>query len=195
MKCKKIYLVFVVLTLLLVLPHAINAQDGAGEGSFSREAVIASGDNFRIRESVLANAAVVVSDDNYRIVGTVGQALAGISSGFWIQARELAIIEQQLLNIPKEFGLEQNYPNPFNPTTTIQFSVPNRSSVTLKIFDILGREVATLVDDEREPGEYKVQFDASAFASGVYFYRIHARAADGEGGETFVRTKKLMLLK
>ncbi|MFQ5752250.1 MAG: T9SS type A sorting domain-containing protein [bacterium] len=89
--------------------------------------------------------------------------------------------------IPKEFRLEQNYPNPFNPTTTIQFALPKPCKVTLKLYDILGRDVATLVDEEFEPGEYKVVFDAQGLASGVYFYRIQA------GG--FIKTKKLLLLK
>lgn len=89
--------------------------------------------------------------------------------------------------IPTEFALAQNYPNPFNPSTTIQFALPVRSEVSLKLFDLLGREVATLVNGELETGVHKVVFDAKDLASGVYFYRIEA---DG-----FVRAKKLMLFK
>ncbi|RMF60607.1 MAG: DUF4185 domain-containing protein [Calditrichaeota bacterium] len=88
---------------------------------------------------------------------------------------------------PEHFMLWQNYPNPFNPTTTIKFALPRRSAVTLKVFDALGREVATLVDKVMEPGTHEVVFDVKALSSGVYFYRIQA--------EGFVATKKLMLLK
>jgi len=89
--------------------------------------------------------------------------------------------------IPKSFVLNQNYPNPFNPSTTISFSVPQGSKVSLKIYNILGQEVANLVDDYRQAGNYSVQFNASKLASGVYFYRLQAN--------DFAQTKKLLLLK
>lgn len=88
---------------------------------------------------------------------------------------------------PKNFALLQNYPNPFNPTTTIEFSIPKSSIVNLKIFDLLGREVAVLVNEQKPPGTYTVQFDGSRLASGVYFYRLQA--------ENFVQTKKFVLLR
>jgi hypothetical protein len=86
-----------------------------------------------------------------------------------------------------EFGLAQNYPNPFNPSTTISFTIPLRSRVTLKIFDVIGREVATLVSDELTAGNYQRQWNASGFPSGVYFYRLQAG--------TYTDTKRLILLK
>ncbi len=85
------------------------------------------------------------------------------------------------------FTLNQNYPNPFNPTTTISYQLPVNSKVVLKIYDLLGREVATLVNGDQISGSHQVQFDGSKFASGVYFYRIEAGS--------FVQTKKLILLK
>ncbi len=89
---------------------------------------------------------------------------------------------------PKQFSLAQNYPNPFNPTTTIEFTLAENSNVTLKIFDILGREVTTLVDGGRKVGvSYKENFDASKLASGLYFYRLQT--------EKNSLVKKLMLLK
>jgi len=85
------------------------------------------------------------------------------------------------------YELSQNYPNPFNPTTTIEYKIPESGLVTIKVYDILGREVQTLVDQQLPAGFYETQFDGSNLASGIYFYRIKAGK--------FVQTKKLMLLK
>ncbi|MEP0862573.1 MAG: T9SS type A sorting domain-containing protein, partial [Ignavibacterium sp.] len=89
--------------------------------------------------------------------------------------------------IPKEFALSQNYPNPFNPTTVISWQSPVASHQTLKVYDILGNEVVTLVDEHREAGRYKVEFDASSLASGVYIYKLTAGS--------FVSSKKMMVVK
>lgn len=75
-------------------------------------------------------------------------------------------------DIPASFSLAQNFPNPFNPSTVIQFSVPHQADVILKVYDVIGREVATLVDERKSAGTYSVRFDASRFASGVYFCRL-----------------------
>jgi len=93
--------------------------------------------------------------------------------------------------IPTNFVLGQNYPNPFNPTTVINYSIPKRSFVTLKIYDILGREVLTLVNEEKPAGNYKVTFNGVNLPSGVYFYRLSATGK----ANNFVETKKLVLLK
>lgn len=77
--------------------------------------------------------------------------------------------------VPTAFALEQNYPNPFNPATTIEYAVGERGPVTLEVFDVLGRKVATLVNEVKEPGRYRAVFDARAVASGTYFYRLTAR--------------------
>ena len=94
--------------------------------------------------------------------------------------------------IPTRFALQQNYPNPFNPETTIEFAVPERTHVTLRVFDITGRTVATLVDEPLAPSRYRVVFEAGELPSGVYFYRLEARGGSGPG---FVETRKLTLLK
>ncbi len=89
---------------------------------------------------------------------------------------------------PTGYGLSQNYPNPFNPTTAISYELSANSFVTLKVYDVLGREVATLVNDEAQPsGTYEVRFDGSRLASGVYFYTLKAG--------TFSATKKLVVVK
>ena len=89
--------------------------------------------------------------------------------------------------IPSEFSLEQNYPNPFNPATTIKFSIPATGFVMLKVFDVTGREVASLVNDELKAGNYKADFNASQLGSGVYFYKLIANG--------FIDTKKMILIK
>jgi photosystem II stability/assembly factor-like uncharacterized protein len=89
--------------------------------------------------------------------------------------------------LPTRFALEQNYPNPFNPSTTIRYGLPQRSQVTLAVFNMLGQLVTSLVSGEVEAGNHEVQFDASGLASGVYFYRIQAG--------TFTHTKKLCVIK
>jgi hypothetical protein len=90
-------------------------------------------------------------------------------------------------NLPNEFALSQNYPNPFNPATTFSFDVPKAAHVTLAVYNVLGQEVARLLDTEREAGTYTVEFDGSSLASGVYFYRLSA-------GD-FTDTKKMLLVK
>jgi hypothetical protein len=90
-------------------------------------------------------------------------------------------------NIPLEYTLKQNYPNPFNPTTTIEFDLPYSEFVTLKIYNILGEEVSTLVSKKLAVGNYKYEWDSSSLASGVYLYRL-------EAGD-FVESKKMILLR
>jgi len=92
---------------------------------------------------------------------------------------------------PMDLKLQQNYPNPFNPSTQIQYALPQRGKVVLRVFNILGQELKTLVEDVREAGSYVVTFHARDLASGVYFYRLHAIAGDQQS----VQTKKLLLLR
>jgi len=100
------------------------------------------------------------------------------------------------LELPKRARLFQNYPNPFNPSTTIRFDLPRASAVSLRVFDLLGREVALLVDGQKQAGSYQIPFDGSGLASGVYFYRLRVDPAEGSGLRTpFIATRKLLLLK
>jgi len=89
--------------------------------------------------------------------------------------------------LPAEFSLSQNYPNPFNPATVINYQLPRQSNVLLKVFNVLGKEVATLVNEQKDAGTYSVQFDASSLASGLYFYQIRTG--------NIVETKKMLLIK
>ncbi len=113
----------------------------------------------------------------------------------WYDNDLVTDVNETAPSLPTEFSLSQNYPNPFNPVTVIRYSIPNVEThrnaslrnVTLKVYDILGREVITLVNEEKPAGSYEVEFDGSKLSSGVYFYRIQAGS--------FTQTKKMMVLK
>ena len=99
----------------------------------------------------------------------------------------LLVAVKNKTNTVLDFTLKQNYPNPFNPITNIQYSVNSIQKVTLKVHDLLGREIAILVNEEKEPGVYKVEFDGSNLPGGIYFYQLKAG--------NFVETKEMVLLK
>ncbi|MFA6469868.1 MAG: GLUG motif-containing protein [Bacteroidota bacterium] len=96
-------------------------------------------------------------------------------------------VEITIAHTPKEFALEQNYPNPFNPSTVISYQLPVNSPVTMKVYDVIGREVATLVNEVKEAGSYSVTFDASKLSSGIYFARL-------QNGDK-VQLKKMLMMK
>jgi hypothetical protein len=113
---------------------------------------------------------------------------AGDPATATIYAGELPLsVGQASRDVPEKSVLFQNYPNPFNPSTRISFSIPHSSFVTLRVYDLLGREVVTLVNEQLGPGDHERIFNAEGLAGGVYFYRLQA------GG--FVQTKKLLLLR
>ncbi len=95
-------------------------------------------------------------------------------------------------NQPKEFKLEQNYPNPFNPSTTIKYNIPEENFVTLKVYNLLGKEVATLVNKKQSAGSYQYNFNAGELSSGIYFYKL---TGINSSGKEFVQTKKMTLIK
>ncbi|MEG8946109.1 Ig-like domain-containing protein [Rosettibacter firmus] len=111
----------------------------------------------------------------------------------WMQIDYLAVPSilvtsvETITGIPNSFSLSQNYPNPFNPSTVIDYQIPVQSKVDLKVYDILGREVAVLVDEIQNPGNYRVTFNASNLSSGVYYYRLKAN--------NYSESKKMILLK
>ncbi len=96
-------------------------------------------------------------------------------------------VVEVIVTIPAKFSLEQNYPNPFNPTTTIEYSVGSQKMAILKVYDVLGREVATLVNEVKQPGDYEIEFDGSKLASGIYFYKLTAG--------NFIDVKKMIIQK
>ena len=113
-------------------------------------------------------------------------------SGAWSFAPNYGVIVTTATGIgnnstPISFGLEQNFPNPFNPTTQISYNIDKKGLVTLRIYDVLGKEVSTLVNDNREPGNYIAVFNGDNFSSGIYYYKLNS------GGKT--EMKKMMLIK
>jgi hypothetical protein len=95
---------------------------------------------------------------------------------------------------PELYVLCQNYPNPFNPSTTIRSGLPQRTQITLTVFNTLGQLVATLVQGEQEAGYHETKFDGTGLSSGVYFYRLRVRQIDGGQAGEFAQTRKLLLL-
>lgn len=143
--------------------------------------------SFDLTSYINASNQVKIRFRLYSDQNTVGQ-------GWWIDDIKLTNYCMAMLGvnsnnnkIPDRFALEQNYPNPFNPATFIKFQLPKQAQVSIKVFDILGREVVVLVNEVKQPGYYEIRFDGSSLASGMYFYKIEAG--------TFVETKKMVLIK
>ena len=133
----------------------------------------------------------IVSSAGIPFTGSSVNGSSGILSGFLTNYSVLitGIKEEQKL-IPTVYMLNQNFPNPFNPSTVISWQLPDRSHVSLKIYDILGNEVATLINENREAGYYETTFNASSLASGMYIYRL---SASGRAGNYFFTRKMLMI--
>jgi hypothetical protein len=133
----------------------------------------------------------------YTVYTSTDSATAITQSGFFIIG-EPVFAEEETNEIPHEFELYQNYPNPFNPTTKIKFTIPSviairqlpekqSQMITLKVYDVLGNEVTTLVSEEKPIGEFEIEFDGSSLTSGIYWYQLKAGS--------FIQTKKMILLK
>ena len=106
----------------------------------------------------------------------------------WVDSMQIIITDiKDQKTVPLSYNLEQNYPNPFNPSTTIKYSIPEMSKVSLTIYNLLGEEVATLVNEEKVAGNYTVEFNAANLSSGIYFYQLKAG--------NFIQTKKMVLMK
>jgi hypothetical protein len=143
-----------------------------------------NGANWTAVSTGMSNASI----HTFAVSGTNLYA-AGPDRGLWKRplSEMVTLVESTPIDIPKQYSLGQNYPNPFNPSTTISFNLPSRSSVTLKIYDMLGKEIASLVNEELPPGAYSRTWNASGISSGVYFYHLKAGA--------FTETKRLILLR
>jgi hypothetical protein len=173
-----------ILTLIVAVtitqPVAVEAQNVAVKWSvLSGGFTLAPAQAGRMLTMSAGQTFVEVSSGSNRIV----------ESGFLVHPvlRGILVSVLDREELPISFALLQNYPNPFNPSTSINYQLPTQSHVTLKVFDLLGREVATLVNGVEEPGFKSVQWNATNFASGAYFYGLDAGS--------FTTVKKLLLLK
>lgn len=122
--------------------------------------------------------------DNLTLLGVAPFSIPGLQTKL---TDEITSVTENENSIPTTFSLDQNYPNPFNPSTKISWQSPISSHQTLKVYDVIGNEVATLVDDFRSAGRYEVTFNASGLSSGIYFYKLQAG--------NFVETRKMILMK
>lgn len=150
-------------------------------------------DYYSYTDSIGFNTWVADTWTNYFPEYLLGCIIDGVSYG-------LVSVEEENESIPVAFLLSQNYPNPFNPSTLISYQLPVTSNVTLKVYDILGREVATLVNEEKPAGSYEVQFDSHSgkvqnLTSGIYFYQINAGDPSTSSGQGYSETKKMILIK
>ena len=150
----------------------------------------------QIAFSVLSSGGGQQSNSAYIINGSLGQTIIGkcenainqAQAGFWQMYYQNVIVNVTDDDIlPVEFKLEQNYPNPFNPSTIIKFGIPERSSVLIKIYDVLGSEVKTLLNQEMDKGWYELLFNAAGYSSGIYIFRMQAG--------NYISTKKMLMLK
>jgi hypothetical protein len=162
-------------SLLFCLP--LNAQIVLENSVFGSGSLVGAGTESVVKSTVGQN-----------IIGSFSNSITIHLAGFWVvQNRTGPVSVEHKSEIPFNPVLHQNYPNPFNPSTTIRFSIPERQHIRLTVYDLLGREIAMLVDEEREAGWYSVIYDASGLASVVYLFRIQTGS--------FVSVKRCILLK
>lgn len=133
----------------------------------------------------LGGGTVVITQPGVHYYVCVPHASGGMKGT--ITANAVTGIESELSTIPADFNLMQNYPNPFNPGTVIRYSLPGESNVSIKVYDIAGKEVADLLNLKQEAGVHELKFDAAGLSTGIYFYTIKAG--------NFTRTRKMILMK
>ena len=191
MSANKLYY-YAILLLLLIPLSAIQPQV---QNLILTDTTITTTVTFIGTNSITAGPNFTISNTGSATFLTGGQIYlrAGVSvvlGGVFKTILDTALVGVEDENgkiVPEGFSLDQNYPNPFNPTTKIKFSIPELSFVTLKVFDVVGNEIETLVNQEESAGSYDVQFSAIDLPSGIYFYQLRAG--------NFVETKKMILIK
>jgi hypothetical protein len=151
---------------------------------------------FVITKSVIASGGGIMTSGNFTLNGTVGQAVVGkttsgsfdVFQGFWTPGMTGPLAVARGAGQATGYDLAQNFPNPFNPSTTIRFSVPERTKVTLRVMNLLGEEVARIIDNESyDAGTWEVPYLAKDIPSGTYVYRLEAG--------NIVKTRKMVLMK
>lgn len=156
-----------------------------------------SGEIVEADVATLAGGGTLPSGATYNYIDQTTLAVGQYDYNLYVVSKSGTISEEGTVSVevkaknPTAFGLSQNYPNPFNPVTTVRYELPVKSDVSLKVFDMLGRTVATLVSERKDAGAFEVKFDGSKLSSGIYFYRLQTASERG----SFVSVKKMMLVK
>ena len=169
---------------LLVMPHAPHVMWAATDAGLFQTKSYGNEWNYAHNGLPAVSVFRLKYRDDEIVAATHGR---GVWSVPWGEI-DVSIESDDFTELPKSFSLEQNYPNPFNPTTTITFSVPEEARVRLTVFDVIGRRIAVLTDQAYSAGAHELNWDASAHASGVYFYRMEAAGK-------LVQTQKMTLVK
>jgi len=156
------------------------ARDGRNSYTTDTSSTLPAGTLRLVEGSTIQSLTGILyyNNNRYKVVPRTDADFVGVVTGVKISAAN---------TVPEQFSLSQNYPNPFNPTTTVRYSIPVSGHVTLKVYNVIGQEVATLVNTVQKAASYTVAFDASKLASGVYFYRLSAG--------NFTQVKKMLMLK
>ncbi len=164
--------------LIMFMNTSVQGQYKIVHGTFGSGGGVSGGSGVSVHSIFGQSFVGMAQNDSY----TVG-------AGFWyaVQSSTVTSVERIDDMIPHEFRLDQNFPNPFNPSTTIKFAIPQQAHVVLIVYDLMGRVVTTLIDEQLAPGEYTAAFDAGSIASGMYLYRIKAGS--------HVTTRRMILLK
>ncbi len=167
-------------------------SNGTKDSSFGTNGTVTTtfGSDINVSDEAMS---IALQTDGKILAGGYSQIAAG--STVFVLARYLSsnvTRVNEAKSLSKSFTLEQNYPNPFNPNTTINYSIPKSGLVTIKVYNELGREVKTLVNQYQSKGKYDINFNASNLASGIYFYQLHASTSSAG---SFISTKKMLLLK
>jgi PKD repeat protein len=132
---------------------------------------------------------------NYMAIVTATNAVTTLTDTTIVAVIPTTAVEESEPGIPTSFMLSQNYPNPFNPSTTIRYAIPQAGHVTLKIYNLLGKEIAALVNEKQSAGEHTIRWNPVGLPSGIYLYRLQAGDASAGSAQRFVATKKLVLMK
>lgn len=165
---------------IIIFPAFLNAQSNneVQWSVFDNGFNSSTNNSSKVLSQMSSSFTGISNNENSKVIG-------GFLGGLIISSSVNSINDKQ--NKPLSFELNQNFPNPFNPSTKIRYSVASTSFVKLKVYDILGREIAELVNEEKPAGIYEANFEGSRLASGVYIYRLQAG--------NFIETKKMILLK